>query len=77
MSLTLSVNPRFNHPSTYKPAPIIWIPKDDLGLSVLLVEELTKAGVSASDAWAFINEDGDVDVSRGPPDEEWTGGHDR
>lgn len=67
----------FNHPSTYKPAPIIWIPKDDLGLSVLLVEELTKAGVSASDAWAFINEDGDVDVSRGPPDEEWTGGHDR
>ncbi|KAG8909434.1 hypothetical protein FRC01_006946, partial [Tulasnella sp. 417] len=39
----------FNHPSTYKPTPIIWIPKDDLGLSVLLVEELTKAGVSASD----------------------------
>ncbi|KIO24905.1 hypothetical protein M407DRAFT_15343 [Tulasnella calospora MUT 4182] len=67
----------FNHPSTYKPTPIIWIPKDDLGLSVLLVEELTLAGVSASDVGAFINENGDVDVSRNPPDEEWTGGHDR
>ncbi|KAG8984560.1 hypothetical protein FRB90_005237 [Tulasnella sp. 427] len=66
----------FKHPSTYKPMPIIWIPKDDLGLSVLLVEELNQAGVIASDVGAFISEAGNVDVMRSPPDEEWNGGHD-
>ena len=67
---------RFNHPSTYKDTPIIWIPKDDLGLSRFLVEELEAAGVKASDLGAFISPEGNVEVFRAPPDEEWSGGHD-
>ena len=67
---------RFNHPSTYKDTPIIWIPKDDLVLSKYLVDELVMAGIKASDLGAFIDGKGNVEVTRNPPDEEWTGGHD-
>lgn len=66
----------FDHPSTYVDQPWVWIPKDKLGLSELLVKELQEAGVSASDLGAEMREDGIVEVSRNPPDEEWSGGHD-
>ncbi|KAF9453915.1 DUF221-domain-containing protein [Macrolepiota fuliginosa MF-IS2] len=66
----------FDHPSTYVEQPCIWIPKDHLGLSGLLVAELEDAGVKASNLGAEMKEDGIVEVSRSPPDEEWTGGHD-
>ncbi|KAJ7079066.1 DUF221 family protein [Mycena belliarum] len=66
----------FDHPSTYVEQPWIWMPKDRLGLSQLLVDELHAAGVDASDVGAVMNEKGVVEVTRNPPDEEWSGGHD-
>lgn len=52
----------FDHPSTYKPAPWIWVPKDPLGLSDVLLEELREAGVDASDLGASMNEKARVRV---------------
>ncbi|KAG6920076.1 hypothetical protein DXG01_010144 [Tephrocybe rancida] len=66
----------FDHPSTYVDQPWIWIPADKLGLSVLLKEDLTAVGVNADDLGAFMDWKGTVEVRRGPPDEEWQGGHD-
>ncbi|KAJ7497585.1 DUF221 family protein [Mycena latifolia] len=66
----------FDHPSTYIEQPWIWMPKDRLGLSQLLVDELHAAGVDASDVGAVMDDKGVVEVTRNPPDEEWTGGHD-
>ena len=67
----------FDHPALSEPQPWIWVPRDPLGLSGLLVSELTSAGVEASDVGAVMSEKGVVDVSRGPPDEEWNGGNDK
>ncbi|KAF8314940.1 hypothetical protein DL93DRAFT_2042726, partial [Clavulina sp. PMI_390] len=66
----------FDHPSTYKPAPTIWVPKDKLGLSDVLLEELRDAGVDASDLGASMSEKARVKVTRTPPDQEWIGGND-
>jgi hypothetical protein len=66
----------FDHPSTYADQPWIWLPKDDLGLSQVLVEELKSSGVDASDEGSSMDRKGTVEVSRNPPDEAWTGGHD-
>ncbi|KAJ7217741.1 DUF221 family protein [Mycena pura] len=66
----------FDHPSTYVKQPWIWVPRDRLGLSRLLVGDLHAAGVDASDLGAIMDEKGVVEVSRNPPDEEWDGGCD-
>lgn len=66
----------FDHPSTYVDQRWIWLPKDTLGLSEFLTQELKEAGVEASDIGATMDDKGVVEVSRNPPDEEWTGGHD-
>ncbi|KAJ6594223.1 DUF221 family protein [Mycena capillaripes] len=66
----------FDHPSTYVEQPWIWMPKDRLGLSQLLVDDLHSVGVDASDLGAVMDEKGIVEVTRNPPDEEWGGGHD-
>jgi hypothetical protein len=57
--------------------PWIWIPQDALGFSAVLVEDLTAAGVDASDLGSMMDARGTVEVTRNPPDEEWSGGHDR
>lgn len=67
----------FDHPSTYVEQPWIWIPRDELGLSEMLVKELTEAGVGASNRGTKMDEKGVVEVTRGPPDEEWSGGNDQ
>ncbi|KAF9261249.1 DUF221 family protein [Marasmius fiardii PR-910] len=67
----------FDHPSTYEEQRWIWVPKDTLGLSEILVRELHEKGVDASDLGAVMDERGVVEVTRNPPDQEWTGGHDR
>jgi hypothetical protein len=64
----------FDHPSNYEEQKWIWIPKDTLGLSTILMEDLQAAGVASSDMGADMNSDGVVEVSRGPPDEPWKGG---
>jgi len=66
----------FDHPSTYVDQPWIWLPKDPLGLSEVLVSELKAAGVDASDVGAIMDKKGVVEVTRNPPDEEWRGGQD-
>jgi len=66
----------FDHPATYVDQPWIWLPKDLLGLSEVLVSELKAAGVDASDVGAMMDEKGVVEVTRNPPDEEWSGGQD-
>ncbi|KAK7039090.1 phosphate metabolism protein 7 [Paramarasmius palmivorus] len=66
----------FDHPSTYKPQRWIWVPRDQLGLSSALVQYLKDRGVEASDEGADMDMKGVVEVTRGPPDEEWAGGHD-
>ncbi|TFK25546.1 DUF221-domain-containing protein [Coprinopsis marcescibilis] len=66
----------FDHPSTYQEQAWIWIPKDVLGLSEVIAEDLRVSGVDASDLGAYMDEHGVVEVRRNPPDEEWTGGHD-
>ncbi|KAK7031452.1 hypothetical protein R3P38DRAFT_2923651 [Favolaschia claudopus] len=68
----------FDHPSTYIKQPWIWIPEDKLlGLSRLLVDDLHAAGIDASDVGAVMDKKGIVEVTRNPPDEDWSGGHDR
>ena len=64
----------FDHPSTYKQQPCIWIPKDTLGLSALLVNDLRAARVKASDAGAAMDQKGIVEVIRSPPDKQWYDG---
>jgi hypothetical protein len=64
----------FDHPSTYREQPCIWIPRDTLGLSAVLVDDLKAMGVKASDEGAVMDKRGIVEVSRGPPDEEWDRG---
>jgi hypothetical protein len=66
----------FDHPSTYVEQPWIWIPKDGLGLSALLVNDFHAAGVDASDLGATMDDHSVVNVTRNPPDQEWEGGHD-
>jgi hypothetical protein len=66
----------FRHPSGFSAQPWIWIPKDELGLSTYLVDELKIAGVDASDAGSMMDCEGNVEVTRSPPDEAWAGGYD-
>ena len=66
----------FDHPSTYEEQPWIWVPRDELGLSAYFVEEFRALGVEASDEGATMDEKGNVEVNRSPPDEDWSGGHD-
>jgi len=66
----------FDHPSVYRAAPWIWVPKDILSLSTSIVQDLQNAGVEASDLGAFMDEKGTVHVKRSPPDSEWEGGVD-
>ncbi|KAF7797862.1 hypothetical protein EIP86_009068 [Pleurotus ostreatoroseus] len=66
----------FDHPSTYTEQPWIWIHNDALGISQVLIRDLRQSGVDASDEGANIDAKGTVEVQRGPPDEDWSGGHD-
>ncbi|CAE6449878.1 unnamed protein product [Rhizoctonia solani] len=66
----------FDHPNTYKDAPWIWIPKDNLGISTVLLKDLHAVKVEASDIGAEMDEKGVVKVTRNPPDEAWSGGLD-
>ena len=67
----------FDHPATYKPQPCIWIPRDNLGLSAVLLKDLKSMEIDASDEGAVMDDKGIVEVLRCPPDEEWLEGIDR
>src|ERR1700722_4411809 len=66
----------FDHPSTFKEQCWIWIPRDILGLSAMLVKDLKDVGIEASDDGAVMDDRGVVQVLRNPPDEEWERGKD-
>ncbi|KAJ3888452.1 DUF221 family protein [Lentinula edodes] len=58
----------FDHPSTYVAQPCVWIPRDPLGLSTVIVEYLEEAGVRASDEGAIMDAKGAVMVMKPPPE---------
>ena len=66
----------FDHPSTYREQPWIWVPRDIFGISSTVVRELRENGIEASDEGSTMDRDGTVEVTRGPPNEEWSGGFD-
>lgn len=61
----------FNHPATYEPQRVIWIPQDRHNLYKDEVAATRSAKVDVSSDGAEMNEKGKVDVWRSPPDEEW------
>jgi hypothetical protein len=69
----------FNHPSTWEPQRWIWLPrwKAFPAVSEELMKELKESKVDASDLGAVIDDGGNVEVTRGPPDEDWSGGLDK
>lgn len=60
----------FDHPSSYVEQRWIWIPKDELGLSELMVADLKASGVQASDLGSTMDKRGVVEVTRSPPEED-------
>jgi len=59
----------FNHPASYKPQRIIWMAKDELGLSDAEIKANAAQGIEASNEHARITEKGKVDIDAGPPDD--------
>lgn len=70
----LTARHHFDHPALWKPQPIIWNAQDPTGLGQYETDYINSVGVPASTEYAHMNEKGDVDVDRSPPDEEWLGG---
>ncbi|KAL0240602.1 hypothetical protein I308_106400 [Cryptococcus tetragattii IND107] len=61
----------FDHPALWKKQPVIWVAVDPHGLGALEVERINDKGVEASLEYAVMNEKGQIDVQRSPPDEAW------
>lgn len=61
----------FDHPALWKKQPVIWVAADPHGLGALEVERINDKGVEASLQYAVMNEKGQIDVQRSPPDEAW------
>ncbi|KAL7277352.1 hypothetical protein ACG7TL_009211 [Trametes sanguinea] len=58
----------FYHPATVEPQPIIWIPRDPLGLGVAEERALRDAGIKVSTKDAVMDGKGHVDIQGPPPD---------
>lgn len=58
----------FTHPAL-RPARIVWLPEDILGLAKEEVREITARGIAVTTRGAVMNEKGTVDVDRYPPGE--------
>jgi hypothetical protein len=57
----------FFHPATKERQPILWLPKDDLGLCEYEIEMNTAAGVESSCRRAILNSKGKVRIFGPPP----------
>lgn len=57
----------FFPPATKEPQMILWLPKDELGLSEYEIEMNAAAGVESSSRRAILNHDGKVRISGPPP----------
>ncbi|KAG6888105.1 hypothetical protein C0995_010670 [Termitomyces sp. Mi166 len=60
----------FAHPAVSRPQRTVWLPKDALGLAEEEERACKDAGVDASYENADMNENGKVNISGGPPNEE-------
>ena len=58
----------FFHPATRQPQPILWLPKDSLGLCEAEIEANASAGVESTCKGATLSHKGRVRVSGPPPD---------
>lgn len=60
----------FYHPASVDPQPVVWIPRDPLGLGEAEEKACRDAGVDVSTHDAVMDGKGHVDISGPPPDEE-------
>ncbi|KAG7531583.1 hypothetical protein FFLO_04242 [Filobasidium floriforme] len=60
----------FDHPATWKPQPIIWLAKDQFGVSDAEVARINGEEVEASNVYAELDTDAKLHVERSAPDEE-------
>ena len=60
----------FYPPASVAPAPVVWLPRDALGLGAAEARACAAAGVEASTRDAVMDEKGHVDIQGPPPDEE-------
>ena len=60
----------FDHPATWKPQPIIWLAKDQFGVSDAEVARINGEEVEASNVYAELDADAKLHVERSAPDEE-------
>lgn len=70
----LAATHHFDHPALWKPQPVIWNAQDPTGLGQYETDYFNSVGVPSSTEYAHMNEKGEVDVDRSPPDEEWHDG---
>ncbi|KAI8969798.1 DUF221-domain-containing protein [Trametes punicea] len=60
----------FYHPASVEPQPIIWIPRDPLGLGEAEERAIREAGIKVSTKDAVMDNKGHVDISGPPPESE-------
>jgi calcium permeable stress-gated cation channel len=59
----------FNHPATAADPPVIWIPKDELGLGDFEAHAIEKKEIKATTEGTRMDEKGRVEISTAPPDD--------
>ncbi|KAH9941598.1 uncharacterized protein BXZ73DRAFT_97988 [Epithele typhae] len=58
----------FYHPASVEPAPVVWLPRDPLGLGEAEARACREAGVEVSTVDAVMDDKGHVDIQGPPPD---------
>ncbi|RXK37761.1 hypothetical protein M231_05010 [Tremella mesenterica] len=58
----------FFHPATKEPQPVLWLPRDELGLCEAEIEANAAAGVESTCKGSVLNQKGRVQISGPPPD---------
>lgn len=58
----------FYHPASVEPQPIIWMPKDRLGLAEAEEEATRQRGIAISIEHAVMDEKAHVNIDGAPPD---------
>ncbi|KAK4689955.1 calcium permeable stress-gated cation channel, partial [Tremellales sp. Uapishka_1] len=59
----------FFHPATKEPQRILWLPRDELGLTAAEIKENGAVGIQSTDQFAVLNHKGKVKISGPPPDD--------
>lgn len=54
----------YRNPSLISPTPVIWLPRDQYGLSKGEIESMGKEGIEASDEGAWVDGKGNVDFEK-------------